>query len=130
MKEYAEAMAAMKKNFKAVAFDWFNKGLFYKTTSKALRERILNDVAHSDSAVAIACQEWDNFNDAAQLLKAKKKLYLINSDYQPTDTTGLISKKIPYKLLEVHATGHFPTVEKPAEFNKLLDSTIADIKHH
>ena len=130
MKEYAEAMTAMKKNFKAVAFDWFNKGLFYKTTSKALRERILNDVAHSDSAVAIACQEWDNFNDAAQLLKAKKKLYLINSDYQPTDTTGLVAKKIPYKLLEVHATGHFPMVEKPAEFNKLLDNVIADIRRH
>jgi pimeloyl-ACP methyl ester carboxylesterase len=32
--------------------------------------------------------------------------------------------------LEVHATGHFPMIEKPAEFNKLLDNVIADIAHH
>ncbi|MEB0260253.1 MULTISPECIES: alpha/beta hydrolase [unclassified Mucilaginibacter] len=127
--EYAKAIAAMKKNFKVVAFEWFNQGLFYKTTSKAIRERILNDVAHTDSTVAIATQEWDDFNDAAALLKAKKKLYLINSDYQPTDTTGLVAKKIPYKLLIVHDTGHFPMVEKPEEFNKLLDEVIADLRY-
>jgi pimeloyl-ACP methyl ester carboxylesterase len=34
-KEYDEAIGAMKKNFKAVAFDWFNKQLFYKTTPKS-----------------------------------------------------------------------------------------------
>ncbi|RYU91438.1 alpha/beta hydrolase [Mucilaginibacter terrigena] len=128
--EYGEVMAALKKNFKAVAFDWFNKGLFYKTTSKAIRERILNDVAHTDSTIAIATQEWDDFNDAAALLKAKKKLYLINSDYQPTDTTGLIAKKIPFKLLVIHDTGHFPMVEKPEEFNKLLTTAIADMQQH
>ncbi|MCO5935456.1 alpha/beta hydrolase [Mucilaginibacter sp. RB4R14] len=127
--EYAKAIAAMKKNFKAVAFEWFNQGLFYKTTSKAIKERILNDVAHTDSTVAIATQERDDFNDVAALLKAKKKLYLINSDYQPTDTTGLIAKKIPYKLLIVHDTGHFPMVEKSEEFNKLLDEVIADLRY-
>ncbi|MGY4537350.1 pimeloyl-ACP methyl ester carboxylesterase [Mucilaginibacter sp. UYNi724] len=125
--EYAKAISAMKKNFKAVAFDWFNQGLFYKTTSKAIKVRILNDVAHTDSTIAIATQEWDNFNDAAMLLKAKKKLFLINSDYQPTDTTGLVAKKIPYKLLIIHDTGHFPMVEKPQEFNKLLDQVIAGL---
>jgi pimeloyl-ACP methyl ester carboxylesterase len=130
-KEYDEAIGAMKKNFKAIAFDWFNKQLFYKTTSKSIKERILNDVAHSDSTIAIAALAWDsNFSESNELLKLKKKLYLINSDYQPTDTTGLVAKKIPYKLLEVHATGHFPMVEKPAEFNKLLDNVIADIRHH
>jgi pimeloyl-ACP methyl ester carboxylesterase len=129
-KEYDEAMGAMKKNFKAIAFDWFNKQLFYKTTSKNIKERILNDVAHSDSTIAIAALAWDsNFSESNELLKLKKKLYLINSDYQPTDTTGLVAKKIPYQLLEVHATGHFPMIEKPAEFNKLLDNVIADIKH-
>ncbi|MES2266869.1 MAG: alpha/beta hydrolase [Bacteroidota bacterium] len=126
--EYAKAIAAMKKDFKKVAFDWFNQGLFYKTTSPAIKNRILNDVAHTDSTIAIATQEWDNFNDVTALLKVKKKLYLINSDYQPTDTTGLVAKKIPYKLLTVHDTGHFPMVEKPEEFNKLLDNVIADLK--
>jgi pimeloyl-ACP methyl ester carboxylesterase len=128
-KEYDEAIGAMKKNFKAVAFDWFNKQLFYKTTPKSLRERILNDVAHSDSTIAIAALAWDsNFSESNQLLKLKKKLYLINSDYVPNDTSGLVKKKIPYKLLIVHNTGHFPMIEKPDDFNRHLDNAIADIK--
>ncbi|MBD1394802.1 alpha/beta fold hydrolase [Mucilaginibacter glaciei] len=127
-KEYAEAIAAMKKNFKKFAFEWFNQLLFFKTTSKAIRERILNDVAHTDSTVAIKSLAWDDFNEGDQLLKAKKMLYLINSDYQPTDTTGLSAKKIPFKLFKVHATGHFPMVEKPDEFNKQLDKVMADLK--
>lgn len=127
MKEYAEVLGALKKNFKKVAFDWFNQGLFYKTTSKPIRERILNDVAHTDSTIAIATQEWDNFDDAAALLKSKKKLFLINSDYQPTETKGLKAKNIPYELLVVHNTGHFPMVEKPQEFNQRLDQVIAEL---
>jgi pimeloyl-ACP methyl ester carboxylesterase len=128
LKDYAEGMAAMKKNFKAVAFKWFNEGLFYKTTSQAIRKRILNDVANTDSTTAIASQEWDNYDDAPHLLMAKKKLYLINSDYMPTDTTGLVKKKIPYMLLEIHDTGHFPMIEKPDDFNRQLDKILADVK--
>jgi pimeloyl-ACP methyl ester carboxylesterase len=129
IKEYTGAINAMKKNFKAVAFDWFNKQLFYKTTGKVIKDRILNDVAHSDSTVAVAALAWDgNFSESNELLKAKKKLYLINSDYVPTDTTGLVKKKIPYELLIVHDTGHFPMIEKPNDFNRQLDKVIADIR--
>lgn len=128
-KEYDEAIGAMKKNFKAVAFDWFNKQLFYKTTPKSIRDRVLNDVAHSDSTIAIAALAWDsNFSESNELMKLKKKLYLINSDYVPNDTTGLVKKKIPYKLFIVHDTGHFPMIEKPEDFNRQLDNVIADIK--
>jgi pimeloyl-ACP methyl ester carboxylesterase len=126
-KEYTDAITAMKHNFKATAFDYFNQALFYKTTTKAVKERVLNDVAHADTVIATACMEQDDFDEATKLKQAKKKLYLINSDYTPTDTSGLAAKKIPYKLLEIHATGHFPMIEKPQEFNTLLDKVMADI---
>ncbi|WP_374951207.1 alpha/beta fold hydrolase [Mucilaginibacter sp.] len=129
-KEYEQAIAAMKKDFKQVAFQWFNQDLFYKTTPKNIRERILNDVAHTDTVAAVSSMEQDNFNEGDELVKANKKLYLINSDYQPTDTTGLVARKIPYKLLLIHATGHFPMVEKPEDFNAMLDKVMADIKAH
>jgi pimeloyl-ACP methyl ester carboxylesterase len=128
-KEYEAAIAAMRKHFKAVAFDWFNQLLFSKTTPKSIKDRILNDVAHSDSTVAIAALAWDsNFSESKELLKVKKKLYLINSDYMPNDTTGLVKEHIPYMLLIVHGNGHFPMIEKPEEFNGQLDKVIADIK--
>lgn len=127
-KEYDQAIADMKKDFKKVAFYWFNQDLFSKTTTKEIKDRILKDVAHTNQAVAIASQEYFDFDEGNKLLQAKKKLYLINSDYQPTDTSGLTAKKIPFKLLEVHATGHFPMVEKPDEFNERLEQVMANLK--
>lgn len=122
--DYAEAIAMLKKHFKAVATTYFTQDLFYKTTSAAIRKRILNDVANADSAIAIASMEDNNFNTTAKLKAAKIKLHLINSDYSPNDTIGFIKAGIPYQLLQIHATGHFPMVEKPKEFNKLLQQAI------
>jgi pimeloyl-ACP methyl ester carboxylesterase len=72
--------------------------------------------------------EQQAYDDVPNLIKWKKKLYLINSDYQPNDTTWLVKNKIPYKLLIVHNTGHFPMVEAPKEFNARLDEVLADMK--
>jgi pimeloyl-ACP methyl ester carboxylesterase len=128
-KEYAEAIDSLKHHFKAIAFDYFNHALFYTTTTTAVKKRVLNDVAHVDTAIAAACMEPnDDFNEMAKLKTAKTKLYLINSDVEPTDTTHLAANKIPFKLLYIHATGHFPMIEKPQRFNILLDKVIADIK--
>jgi pimeloyl-ACP methyl ester carboxylesterase len=128
-KEYAAAIDSLKHHFKKIAFDYFNQALFYSTTTAAVKKRVLNDVAHVDTVIAAACMEPnDDFNEVPKLKAAKTKLYLINSDVEPTDTTHLATNKIPYKLLYIHATGHFPMIEKPQQFNMLLDNVIADIK--
>jgi pimeloyl-ACP methyl ester carboxylesterase len=128
-KEYAAAIDSLKHHFKKIAFDYFNQALFYSTTTAAVKKRVLNDVAHVDTAIAAACMEPnDDFNEVPKLKAAKTKLYLINSDVEPTDTNHLATNKIPYKLLYIHATGHFPMIEKPQQFNILLDKVIADIK--
>lgn len=123
--DYANAIEALKHHFKATAFMYFNEDLFYKTTDINIRRRILNDVAHADSTIATACMENDNFDEAGKLLAAKKKLCLINSDVNPTDTTGLHARHIPFKLFYIHATGHFPMVEDPKNFNALLEKAVS-----
>jgi pimeloyl-ACP methyl ester carboxylesterase len=128
-KSFSDAMDMMKKNFKGVASQYFSQYLFSKTTDTAIKKRILNDVAHADSTIAIAAMEQGNdFDEVAKLHAADLKLYLINSDYQPTDTSGLVKNKLPYKLFIVHGTGHFPMVEDPKDFNKQLENVIEDIK--
>jgi len=128
-KEYAAAIDSLKHHFKEIAFDYFNQALFYSTTTAAVKKRVLNDVAHVDTVIAAACMEPnDDFNEVAKLKAVKTKLYLINSDVEPTDTTHLAANKIPFKLLYIHATGHFPMIEKPQEFNALLEKAIADIR--
>jgi pimeloyl-ACP methyl ester carboxylesterase len=127
-KEFADAIAMLKHNFKAVAFSYFNQDLFLKTTPEAIKKRVLNDVAHTDTTIAVAAMEQGNdFNEVAKLKQAKTKLYLINSDFHTTDTTGLIANKLPYRLLIIHGTGHFPMIEEPEKFNVLLEQVIADI---
>jgi pimeloyl-ACP methyl ester carboxylesterase len=128
-KGFNDAIATLKHNFKSVAIPYFKQDLFSKTTSLAIRTRILNDVTHTDTTIATAVMEQgNNFDEVARLHQVKIKLYLINSDVHPADTTGLIRNKIPYQLLYIHGTGHFPMIEDSKGFNLLLDKVIQDIK--
>nr|WP_294792666.1 alpha/beta hydrolase [uncultured Mucilaginibacter sp.] len=129
-KEYAAAIAEMKRNFKKIAFQYFEQSLFSKTTSADIKKRILNDVAQTDSAIAIASMEQQDlsFDEAAKLKQAGKKLYLINSDVTPTITKYMTAKNIPFQIYYTKGTGHYAMIENPKEFNGLLDEVIADIK--
>ncbi len=128
--EFAKIITLLKGNFKTVATSFFEQYLFYKTTDTLIRKRILNDVVHTDSTIAIASMEDNSFKTGPKLKAAHTKLYLINSDYFPNDTAGFVKAGIPYQLFVIHATGHFPMVEKPTEFNALLQKTINDIGKH
>lgn len=121
---YKKAINSLRHNFKKNAFEYFNNDLFYKTTNSAIRKRILYDVAQADPNIASDCMELNNFDEAQELLKTRKKLCLINSDVQPTRLSGLKKKNIPFQIWYIHATGHFPMIENPHEFNMLLSQAI------
>ena len=129
-KEYAAAIAEMKRNFKKIAYQYFEQSLFSKTTSADTKKRILNDVAQTDSAIAIASMEQQDltFDEVGKLKQAGKKLYLINSDVKPTITKYMAAKNIPFQVYYTKGTGHYAMIENPEEFNVLLDKAIADIK--
>jgi len=126
-KEYAAAMNKLQHHFKQFATEWFNGQLFYKTTAEGIKKRIINDVTKADSVIATAAIADDGFDEVKKLAASKKTLYLINSDYRPTDTLGLIKNHIPFKIYYIHATGHFPMVEKPNEFNAALSDVLAEL---
>ena len=127
--DYKKAVDSLRHDFKRIAFDYFKHDLFYKTTSKAIRVRILNDVAHADPNIAADCMELSNFDEFVALTRTKKKLCLINSDVKPTVITGFKAKGIPFQIWYIHDTGHFPMVEKPQEFNALLSDAIRKINY-
>jgi pimeloyl-ACP methyl ester carboxylesterase len=130
-KDYAAAISLMKQNFKKTAFQYFNQSLFSNTTSPAIKKRILNDVAHTDSTIAIASMEQQDigFDEINRLKKTGKKLYLINSDINPIVTKYMVAQNIPFEIYYTKGTGHYAMIENPDEFNKLLAKVIADINN-
>jgi pimeloyl-ACP methyl ester carboxylesterase len=126
-KGYDTAINELKHHFKKYATQYFNEALFYKTTADSIKTRILNDITNADSVIAVNAIEDDHFDEVKKLAESKKKLYLINSDYTPTDTASFRVNHIPYQLFNIHATGHFPMVEKPQDFNTALSEILSKI---
>ena len=123
-KDFQEAVKAMKKKFTPVAREYFGQALFSKDTDSSVKKRILDDIGHSDSAAAIATIEAQNFDETAALKSWHKPLYLVNSDYSPTDTSDMYRTHMPFYLQNISKSGHFPMVEQPQQFNKALQQII------
>jgi len=126
--DFDNAIKALKQNFKATTIEYFNDDLFLETTAPAIKKRILNDVSHADTIVAVASMvQGNNFDEYMKLKMVNMKLYLINSTFHQTDTLGLEVNQLPYKLFYIQKTGHFPMIEKPMEFNTALEQVIKDV---
>lgn len=123
----ARMVVLLKQGFTQAAFQFFNDDLFYTSTPDSVRKRILTDVANADSVVATACMAQNSYDEAKNLAAWGRPLYLINSDYQATDTTAFRAASIPYKIFWIRDTGHFPMVENPDEFNAQLEKALSVI---
>jgi len=132
MEEYTGFMNMLLTNFSDMAPQLAEKMLFHESTTGAIRERVKHDFAFADPDVA--------FQVLADLLKydmtlterlpeLRKKLYLINSDMTPTNTDGLAEFcGNGFEVLPIHATGHYPMIEKPLIFNALLQQAVSQIR--
>jgi hypothetical protein len=97
-----------------------------------VRERVKSDFANSNSVVGYGTmmnQMQYAYTDGQRLEQLNYKLYLINSDGFPTNDTGLKSHcKNGFQVETISATGHFPMIEKPVEFNLILEKVLKGMK--
>jgi pimeloyl-ACP methyl ester carboxylesterase len=128
-KKIADFFGVARKNYTVTATGYINAALFSPTTDSIVKKRVLSDILNADSLISINVLE-QNFKYPldAKILSLKKCLYLINSSLTPTDTAAYDKNKIAYYLLNIGPTGHYPMLEKPAEFNSLLQMAIDKIK--
>ena len=55
-------------------------------------------------------------------------LYIINSSYWPTDTAALrAGSNLGLHIKYMDNVGHYPMIEDPKQFNKLLEETLKEI---
>ena len=131
MKQMNDFFPVLEKDFKNAAPAYADMMLFHPTTPDEVKERVKTDFANSDPAIGfntITTQMQYGHNDAQRLEQLDYKLYLINSDYLPTNETGLQSHcKNSFQIETIPATGHYPMIEKPSEFNSLLDKVLTEM---
>ncbi|WP_346761757.1 alpha/beta fold hydrolase [Agaribacillus aureus] len=130
--EMQSYMDLLQKDFKNTAPVYADKMLFHPSTDEAVRNRVKKDFEHADPEIGFsALKELMNYSmlESAGLANLNYKLYLINSDFVPTNAGGLARHcKSSFEVVDIHDTGHYPMIEKPEEFNKLLEATIEGIE--
>jgi pimeloyl-ACP methyl ester carboxylesterase len=124
-------MQMLKNDFADIAPQYAEGYLFHSSTDSLVAARVMKDFRQSDPEVAVSSLSslFQYAKDEKEnLSKLRQKIYLINSDATPTNIEGLEATKVRYNVDYIHATGHYPMIEKPAEFNKILKSVIRKIE--
>ncbi|MDX2046750.1 MAG: alpha/beta hydrolase [Chitinophagaceae bacterium] len=122
----------MKSGYKAIAEQYTRSSLFPANYADTVSvKRVINDIKNSDSSIAIQTLEslMQVFLKEGELLsQLKVPVHLISSDLEPMNEESV--KKYCKAGLFVHSikgVGHYPMIEKPEEFNKLMDEAIGQI---
>lgn len=121
----------LQKDYKNTVKAYGETFLFAPSTPVEVRERIKDDFAEVDPGISIntfrnLMKFSDNIAELLQMLPLK--LYLINSTVSPTDEESLNAKcKNGFEVLYIYDTSHYPMIEKPQEFNLLLNDALSAI---
>jgi pimeloyl-ACP methyl ester carboxylesterase len=121
----------LSSHFDSTVSLYVKKSLFQPTTDISVVNRVMNDILTADSTIAIKVLRAVTVvaqREQELMSRLPKKLYLINSDVVPTRLDSL-NKYCRYgcEVVTIHATGHYPMVEKPDDFNAALEKVITNI---
>jgi len=102
--------------------------LFHKDTDPVLvadaEKRMMGTPPAAAKAMFLGMAGYDMGAAAARLTAP---LRAINGDLYPTDIEGNRKIKPGFEAVIMAHTGHYPMLERPAEFNRLVAETIADL---
>lgn len=132
LKQMNDFFPMLEADFSKAAPFYADLMLFHPATPENVRNRVKSDFANSNPVVGYdTCMKQMQFaySDAQRLELLRYKLYLINSDGTPTYEEGLRAHcKSSFQVESISDTGHYPMVEKPADFNRLLDKVLAEME--
>lgn len=123
----AQYVAAFKSDFAGTSRE-FVRGMFPAGADSALVEAVTADVLAARQDVAVsALRNVLKYQPRGVLKGLKIPVYAVNGDLYPTNVEAGKRQTYSFEVRIVPGCGHFPMLEKPAEFNKLLAETIAEI---
>jgi pimeloyl-ACP methyl ester carboxylesterase len=107
----------------------FVKRLFPTDADSALVESVASDACAAPKDVALsALGNTLRYKPGDALAGLKIPVYAVNGDLYPTNVETAKRHTSSFEVRIVAGCGHFPMLEAPAAFNKLLAETIAEIE--
>jgi pimeloyl-ACP methyl ester carboxylesterase len=126
-----EFLKELKTNYDSLSAVFVRLGLFPQNNPDTISmNRVIWDVRHEDPAISVQSLEslmHASLQDSALVGRLTFPLHLIACDPPPNDSALKSICKSGYFVRMIHGTGHYPMIEKPVEFTKLLEETIDDI---
>ena len=127
-KQVENFFAMMGSNFSATVEVYTKENLFPKSADTSIINRVTNDIKTNDSVIAMKVLSSllvVSQKERDMMQQLKHTLYLVNSDGDRTLIDSLKKYcKASAEVVYVHGTGHYPMIEKPAEFNSALENVI------
>ncbi|HXC79842.1 MAG TPA: alpha/beta hydrolase [Candidatus Acidoferrum sp.] len=117
-------IAPFRQDFETAAGQ-FVRRMFLAGSDLALVESVVADMSGAPPEIAVDVMEHAINNDGAILAGLRElrvPIVAINPDHQPTDTEAL--RRHGVRAVTMIGVGHFPMLEDPAAFNRLLGEVI------
>ena len=122
-------LAAMKSDFRATVEGLVRGSFFLADSDPDLIDRIATDMGSAPPQAGIgafkAYAEWFNHKAADALADIEAPIYLINSDYRPTNIEAGQALTGSFDAVLMSGVGHFVMQEDPERFNQLLNQLIS-----
>ncbi|MBT8378801.1 MAG: alpha/beta hydrolase [Ignavibacteria bacterium] len=107
----------------------FVKSIFGENADSNLVMMIANDMSSAPQKVALASfRSLFNFEEAPIFDETDIPVRFINSKRFPTNTINANKHIKDFELITIEDVGHFPMLENPEEFNRILEMTIKQLK--
>ena len=111
----------LQADFKGSITALTNQYFFSPSTPAAVRERVIKDATSRPPEMAIAILRGILSHDAVPSLRETKvPIHAINGDRAPTDLPVNRKYAPNFNATILKDVGHYPMLEKPAEFNQAL----------
>ncbi|MES2732583.1 MAG: alpha/beta hydrolase [Bacteroidota bacterium] len=130
-KQLDQILNNLQNDFSNTSEAYVRQGLLTPATDKTLADRVVTAYRNANPNMgfqAIASLFSYALRERELMQQLKWKMYLIQVDYMPTNEEPL--KKYAgagYEILPLQGTCHFPMLEKPVAFNRLLQNAIEKI---
>lgn len=128
-KQTDAAIAKMRADYKGETTAFIRQYLFATTTPPAVADRVLGQTTAFPPEIALSAlrNNW-NYQAAPAFEAVKVPIVAVNGDRFPTNFEANRRHAPRFDALIIKGVGHYPMLEDPARFGRLLDEALRKVE--